>query len=245
MSSKSPVDAWHPRIRYYCFGPAQSPLEISQNDFATWNRHHQTPVTFNHHKPIKVNSSTIEEVDLNLVRSTPDAVKNRERILILSPLRDAAFYLPKYFELIAQLTYPHDLIDLAFLVSDSTDDTLAVLAAELDRVQSKPDPTLGGPFRSAVIIKKDFGVDTPQDVESRHAFTYQGVRRKALGKARNFLLSAALKPDHAWVYWRDVDIVEHPTNIIEDFVKHDKDILVPSKPPAPRSFLGQLLMRGM
>ena len=50
-----------------------------------------------------------------------------------------------------------------------------------------------------------------------------------MGKARNFLLSAALKPEHSWVYWRDVDIQDSPSKIIEDFVAHDRDILVPSK----------------
>jgi hypothetical protein len=37
-----------------------------------------------------------------------------------------------------------------------------------------------------------------------------------------------MKPDHSWVYWRDVDIVENPPNVIEDFIMHDRDVLVPS-----------------
>ncbi|KAI5857189.1 Anp1-domain-containing protein [Tricharina praecox] len=214
--------------KYYCFGPAKSPLEISQNEHAKWHMHHQTPVLFNHHKPIEVNASTIQYIDLNKVSSTTDAIKNKERILILTPLRDAAYYLPKHFELVAQLTYPHELIDLAFLVSDSTDDTLAVLAAELDRVQNQPDPKLGGPFHSVTIVQKDYGVAESQDVTVRHSFEFQGPRRKAMGMARNFLLSATLTAEHSWVYWRDVDIVENPKSIIEDFIKHDKDILVPN-----------------
>lgn len=51
-----------------------------------------------------------------------------------------------------------------------------------------------------------------------------------MGRARNYLLYTALKPDHSWVYWRDVDIKESPKKIIEDFIAHDKDILVPSMP---------------
>ncbi|KAL9619282.1 MAG: hypothetical protein Q9204_008313, partial [Flavoplaca sp. TL-2023a] len=35
-------------------------------------------------------------------------------------------------------------------------------------------------------------------------------------------------PEHRWVYWRDVDIVENPTTVIEDLMKHDKDIIVPN-----------------
>ncbi len=92
---------------------------------------------FNHHAPIEINSSSISHVDLNPIESTPQAVANGERVLILTPLKDAAPYLSKYFELIAELTYPHHLIDLAFLVGDGSDDTLAVLASELDRIQQR------------------------------------------------------------------------------------------------------------
>lgn len=200
---------------------------MSSNEFIRWNQHLQTPVLFNHHEPYEVNSTTIQRVDLNSIYSTPRALSNQERVLILTPLRDAAPYLVKYFDLLTDLTYPHDLIDLAFLVGDSTDDTLAVLASELNRIQQHPDAKL--PFHSVTIVEKDFGDGGySQDVESRHGFKAQGPRRKLMGKARNYLLSASLKPEHSWVYWRDVDIVDSPKKIIEDFVAHDKDILVPS-----------------
>ena len=62
---------------------------------------------------------------------------------------------------------PMKLIDLGFLVGDSTDDTLGVLAAELDRVQRRPDSVR---FRSAMIVEKDFGVKLSQGVEDRHGW---------------------------------------------------------------------------
>lgn len=201
-------------------------MDMSQNDYTRWNAHLQTPVIFNHHKPIEVDSKSIQHVDLNPLKSTHNAVINEERVLILTPLKDAAPYLSKYFELLTELTYPHRFIDLAFLVSDSTDDTLAVLASELDRIQKRPDNT---PFNSATIIEKDFDFMLSNEVEERHSFKAQGPRRKAMGKARNYLLSAALKPEHSWVYWRDVDIVDSSEKILEDFIAHDKDILVPSR----------------
>ena len=200
-------------------------MEMTPNEQASWNAHLHTPVIFNHHTPVEVNSSTIEHVDLNPIKSTRQALKNEERILILTPLKDAAPYLSKYFELLSALTYPHHLIDLGFLVGDSTDDTLAVLATELDRIQKRPDNI---PFRSAKVVEKDFNFKLSQDVKERHSFEAQGPRRKAMGKARNYLLYTALKPEHSWVYWRDVDIVDSPPKIIEDFIAHDKDILVPS-----------------
>lgn len=205
---------------------------MTVNEMADWNARQQTPVVFNHHTALEINSSAIQRVDLNPIKSTPQALLHEERVLILTPLRDASPYLNKYFDLLSELTYPHDLIDLGFLVGDSTDDTLAVLAAELDRIQKRTDKI---PFRSALIVEKDFGTTVGQnDVKQRHGFAAQGPRRKALGRARNYLLSAALRPEHAWVYWRDVDIVDSPKKIIEDFVAHDKDILVPSTFPFSR-----------
>jgi cellulose synthase/poly-beta-1,6-N-acetylglucosamine synthase-like glycosyltransferase len=200
-------------------------MEMTPNEQASWTSHLSTPVIFNHHAPLEINSSTIQHVDLNPIKSTTKAVQNNERVLILTPLKDASRYLSKYFELVAKLSYPHHLIDLAFLVSDTTDDTLAVLAAELDRIQKRPDSV---PFRSAMVVEKDFGSTLSQDVEDRHGFKAQAPRRKALGKARNYLLYTALKPEHSWVYWRDADIVDSPEKIIEDFIAHDRDVLVPS-----------------
>jgi len=211
--------------RFYCFGPSKSPMQMSANEQALWAGHLQTPVIFNHHAPIEINHTSIQRIDLNPITSSPKAVSNEERVLILTPLRNAAPYIEQHFDLLSQLTYPHNLIDLAFLVGDSTDDTLAVLAMELERVQSRTDKI---PFNTAVIIEKDFGVTMGQNVEDRHGFKAQGPRRKAMGKARNYLLSAALKPEHSWVYWRDVDIKDSPSKIIEDFVAHDRDVLVPS-----------------
>ena len=212
--------------RFYCWGPSKPPMKMTPNEAADWNAHLQTPVIFNHHEPLVVNSSTIQRIDLNPIESTPKAVVNEEKVLILTPLRDASIYLPKYFDLLSDLTYPHHLIDLAFLVGDSTDDTLAVLAAELDRIQKTGDAL---PFNSVLIVEKDFGRVTAQSVEERHGFAAQGPRRKIMARARNYLLSAALKPEHSWVYWRDSDIVDSPKKIIEDFVAHDRDIIVPSR----------------
>ncbi|KAH8596505.1 glycosyltransferase family 62 protein [Bisporella sp. PMI_857] len=211
--------------RFYCWGPSKPPMKMTPNEAVDWNAHLQTPVLFNHHEPLVVNSSTIKRVDLNPIQSTPKAVANEERVLILTPLRDAAPYLPKYFDLLSELSYPHHLIDLGFLVGDSTDDTLAVLSAELDRIQRQTD-TL--PFNSVLIVEKDFGAVSSQNVEERHGFEAQAPRRKLMARARNYLLSAALKPEHSWVYWRDSDIVDSPKAILEDFVAHDRDIIVPN-----------------
>lgn len=200
---------------------------MTPNENAEWYAHLSTPVIFNQHKSLDVSGSEVQHIDLNTVKSTTNAIKNKERVLILTPLRDATMYLAKYFDILTQLTYPHELIDLGFLVGDTTDDTLAILAKELERVEN--DPKIA--FRSSTIVEKDFGVTLSQGVHDRHSFEAQGPRRKALGRARNYLLASVLKPDHSWVYWRDVDIEESPAKIIEDFIAHDRDVLVPSMSP--------------
>jgi hypothetical protein len=209
-------------------GPRTSPADMTPNEAAAWAARHATPVNFGHnpHAPIAVGSDTVAHVDLNPVRSTRGAAAARERVLLLTPLRDAAHHLGRYFDLLDQLTYPHELIDLAFLVSNSADDTLAVLAANLNRVQEGR----GGrtPFRSATVVEKDFDVVGSQEVNDRHGWKMQGPRRKTMGRARNYLLATALKPDHSWVFWRDVDIADSPPRILEDFMEHDKDVIVPN-----------------
>ena len=181
-----------------------------------------SPKLQNPHEPLTIVSDTIEHLNLDNVTFAT----TRERVLILTPLRDAASHLRRHFSLLSELTYPHQAIDLAFLVGDCKDDTLSILTTELARLQLESNPQR---FRSAMVVRKDFGDSTGQSVEERHSFRAQGTRRKAIGRARNYLLYTALRPVHDWVYWRDVDIVENPSSILEDFIDHDKDVLVPSK----------------
>jgi mannan polymerase II complex ANP1 subunit len=132
-----------------------------------------------------------------------------------------------FFAHLRNFTYPHHLIDLAFLVSDSKDRTLPLLSELLEELQADEDPKQ--PYGEISIIEKDFGQKVNQDVESRHGFAAQASRRKLMAQARNWLLSAALRPYHSWVYWRDVDVETAPFTILEDLMRHNKDVIVPSK----------------
>lgn len=84
------------------------------------------------------------------------------------------------------------------------------------------------PFRSVTIYVKDFGQVIGQGFSDRHAVKVQGIRRKLMGRARNWLTASALKPYHLWVYWRDVDIETCPGSVIQDLMKFDYDIMVPN-----------------
>lgn len=170
---------------------------------------------------------TVRYYDLSNVQGTARGWEREERILVCVPLRDAEAHLNMMFSHLHNLTYPHHLIDLAFLVSDSKDRTMEVLVEKLEALQAHEDPKQ--PYGEIQIIEKDFGQKVNQDVESRHGFAAQAGRRKLMAQARNWLLSAALRPYHSWVYWRDVDVETAPFTILEDLMRHNKDIIVPSK----------------
>ena len=169
---------------------------------------------------------TVRYYDLTNVQGTARGWEREERILLCVPLRDAEAHLEMFFSHMRNLTYPHHLIDLAFLVSDSKDNTLKVLSDSLEAIQADEDPKQ--PYGEISIIEKDFGQKVNQDVESRHGFAAQASRRKLMAQARNWLLSAALRPYHSWVYWRDVDVETAPFTILEDLMRHNKDVIVPN-----------------
>lgn len=170
---------------------------------------------------------TVRYYDLSNVQGTARGWEREERILLCAPLRDAESHLPMFFSHLRNFTYPHHLIDLAFLVSDSKDKTIPLLSELLEALQADEDSMM--PYGEISIIEKDFGQKVNQDVESRHGFAAQASRRKLMAQARNWLLSAALRPYHSWVYWRDVDVETAPFTILEDLMRHNKDVIVPSK----------------
>lgn len=169
--------------------------------------------------------------DLSDVQGTARGWEREERVLLCTPLRDAAPHLPMFFQHLRNFTYPHHLVDLAFLVSDSKDNTLELLIELLEKQQADLAPWQ--PYGEISVIQKNFGQAVAQDVESRHGFAAQASRRKLMAQARNWLLSAALRPTHSWVYWRDADVETAPYTILEDLMRHNKDVIVPSMSQSP------------
>lgn len=170
---------------------------------------------------------TVRQYDLNNFQGTAKGWERGERILFCVPLRDASPHLPMFFEHLRNLTYPHHLIDLAFLVSDSKDNTLQLLDEMLEKQQADPNPEQ--PYGDITVIEKDFNQKVAQSIDNRHGFAAQASRRKLMARARNWLLTATLKPHHSWVYWRDADVETAPPTILEDLMRHNKDVIVPSK----------------
>jgi glycosyltransferase involved in cell wall biosynthesis len=142
----------------------------------------------------------------------------RDRVLILTPVKDAEGFLENYFRSLYQLTYPHGLISIGFLESDSVDNTYIELEKRL--------PELRRNFRSAGLWKKDFGFHIPLGTP-RWAGHIQIERRTILARSRNRLLFHALD-DEDWVLWIDVDVIEYPPDIIERLLATGKDIVQPN-----------------
>lgn len=144
-------------------------------------------------------------------------VADRGEILILTPVKDAAGSLGKYRELLETLTYPHALISIGLLESDSSDGTYeqaCKVTASLDRL-----------FASAKIWKRDFGFTVPAGLH-RGDPAIQRERRSVLARSRNHLLSHALADQH-WVLWLDVDVIDYPPDVIERLLHFGKSIVQP------------------
>jgi Anp1/Glycosyltransferase sugar-binding region containing DXD motif len=143
------------------------------------------------------------------------------RVLILTPMRDAASVLARYAANLRALTYPRDRITVAFLEGDSCDgtyDACAHLVAELD-----------AELRGARLFKRDFFLHL---VGKRWDPRIQRRRRAVIARARNHLLLHALD-DEDWVLWLDADVSDYPADIIERLLEARRDVIVPHCVVAP------------
>lgn len=168
-------------------------------------------------------TTQILSADLSRTVASPRGAQAAQKLLILTPLKDAAPWLDEYFVNLAKLHYPPHLITLAFLVSDTTDPTLALLHAKARQLARGPAAKR---YDAIHIFQKDFHFNLAAQV--RHGFEGQPVRRAFIARARNFLLTAALRHDHAWVLWLDVDVVRYDADIVTDLMSVDKDVVVPN-----------------
>jgi hypothetical protein len=133
-------------------------------------------------------------------------------------MKSARRFLDSYFAGLEKLTHPHSSLSLGILEGDSSDDTF-------EEVKQRLEQACQG-FRRKVLVKKDFGFSMPKATH-RHAAVFQDQRRAVLARARNHLLSRALR-DEDWVLWLDADVIEYPANIIEQLTAFDRDIVHPN-----------------
>ncbi|KAI9597200.1 Anp1-domain-containing protein [Syncephalis fuscata] len=138
------------------------------------------------------------------------------RVIILTPVKNAAKHIEKYFENLERMAYPKHLTSLAFLTSDSDDGTYEKLQAKLEEVKHK--------YRHVTHFVKNFHYELSN--EERHGWQAQIPRRKVMSMSRNFLITAI--KDEDWVVWWDVDVTTFPHTIIEDLIRWNKDVIQPN-----------------
>ncbi|KAI9250530.1 hypothetical protein BDA99DRAFT_445095 [Phascolomyces articulosus] len=160
-----------------------------------------------------------------LNQSSTDTNEPSQHVLILTPFKDAAHHIEKYFKNVNSLTYPHHLISLGFLVSDSSDGTIEKLHEMATWYSNNQEPWQQ--FHRISIFQKDFQFEL-SNTEERHAFGVQVERRKIMAKSRNTLLSSALTEEISWVLWLDGDVVEYPSTLLEELIGMNKDVLAPN-----------------
>lgn len=161
---------------------------------------------------------------MNNVTTTSDPIKNKETVLILTPL--AKFY-QEYWDNLVKLSYPHELISLGFIIPKGKDGNEAtkLLQEQITKLQV---PTNKNRFASITILRQEGEPPVARTESERHALANQKERRAAMSRARNSLLFTTLGPTTSWVLWLDSDIVETPASLIQDLAGHDKPVIVPN-----------------
>ena len=137
-------------------------------------------------------------------------------ILIATPVKNSEPELADYFTSLLALSYPKTLISLAFLESDSTDGTVAVLKQHIDANRHV--------FKTIVFESRPTGYPEPPN---RHSRAVQLPRRQALAKARNDLLSLVNLSDFEYILWLDVDASGYPHSLVEDLLSVRQPIVAP------------------
>lgn len=141
-----------------------------------------------------------------------------QTFVILTPLKNAARHLDRYFENLASLEQDPSTLSLGFLVSDSDDGTLEVLREKEEELKKT--------YRNITIVEKNFDFSIPEGFH-RWANAVQAPRRIVLAKSRNHLLFAALK-DEDWAVWLDVDVSWFPPDVLTQMVATGKSIVHPN-----------------
>ncbi len=141
------------------------------------------------------------------------AMSESPSVLILTPVKNASVFLPRYFELLMALDYLPSRLSLGFLVGNSADRSHDDIMARLPELQSR--------YPRVELLTKDF----PAAFEgSRRRPEVQLIRRATIAKARNWLLAACLR-DEAWVLWLDVDLVEYPPDLLKTLLHSEKHVV--------------------
>lgn len=143
-----------------------------------------------------------------------------QRVILLSPVRDAAARLRVFANLISTLSYPHNLISVHFGEDGSHDDTIEVAKNVSHQLVHK----FG--FANATVYKLNIKGNN-RTRKNRHDPKHQVERRSHMGKARNLIMEYGLQNEE-WILWIDSDVVSFRDDLIQQFLYSNKDVMVAS-----------------
>lgn len=155
-------------------------------------------------------------------KCTDTSQETRQRknsVLILTPMKNTANNLARYFDLLSSLSYPKNLISIGILVSDSNDGTLAA-------VRTYYDTDFGAKYSRVTLVQRNY-TNLRVTYERRHDYYYQSYRRTIMAMSRNFLISMALD-DEQWVLWLDADLEYYPEPLVQDLLNVHADVVAPN-----------------
>ena len=147
----------------------------------------------------------------------------KEKIVILTPICDVAERLKGFGKLLANLSYPHGLISVYFGEDSSSDSTLNMATMVADELVTMHN------FRRATAFHFNISGGIHGTWGDVHHRLSQLERRSHIAKARNTLLKVGLASGvFDYVLWIDSDISELPSDIVQQLLSANRDVVVPS-----------------
>ncbi|XP_064613254.1 uncharacterized protein LOC135477034 [Liolophura sinensis] len=160
----------------------------------------------------------VSQVHMAAMLKYPTDMKFMDKVLVLTPVHNAADHLEHFSEILMTLTYPRPLLSLALGEDSSTDETMPAAVAIHEKLSQR--------FRRVSIIRLNLSGQLHGNVRTKHDEGVQYSRRTHLARARNMLLKSALS-DEKWVLWIDSDVKVIPSNLVEQLLSAEKDVVVP------------------
>ena len=165
--------------------------------------------------PMQAATDTVQNPDTPPAGHPSLAAVPRPSILILTPIKNAARFLPVFFDNLLQLDYPREKLSLAFLESDSEDDTWNILQTQIEEHEKD--------FARIASFRQEFGFKFEGPRWEPHL---QFQRRAILGQARTTLFNRAWQGEE-WVLWIDADVIRYPHDALDQLLATGKSIVVP------------------
>jgi len=154
-----------------------------------------------------------------------DGNVGNDKVLVLTILKDNRSWgknrtLQSHLKVLESISYPKNLTSIGLLVSNQ--DEFKIMEEYLLREEFEQRG-----YRSVTLINKDFPIDIGRSIQERHDLRIQRMRRSLLARARNALLTHALR-DENYVLWVDADIIKmQHSNMLKKMIESNKDIITP------------------